>query len=463
MMGLARGRPGIPAGWRGPLIVTFTLLAGCGGGASEASNRVELLAPVALAEALSSADPALAVDPVSGDLLVSWVAEEEGVLNLYFGRSIDGGNSFATVSRVNHVPGNVNSHAEGAPRIVAAPGLVALTWNNRIENPARAWGANDLLFARSTDGGSTWSREIPLQDPVELEALPPREHGFHGAAWGGDSTLVVAWIDFRENDQRRIERAVRAGVDRDEAMSNPEAFADPGDPRDDDGTLYAAVSHDFGGSWLHSNLRLQGGTCPCCRVTLDRAPGGEVVGSWRGHLDGGLRDPVVATLYRPDGSPADPPAPVHQDNWVYAGCPHSGPALDIDSEGVAHASWYTGAESARGVHYARRAPGASSFSAPVPIAVGELVGVAQPSVTGLPDGGAVVAHNVDAEGRRVIVLSRISGGGEVLGQYEIPGTDGGTHPQITLLPDGRVIVAWTESSGGVSSVRLARFTAMEEG
>jgi len=52
----------------------------------------------------------------------------------------------------------------------------------------------------------------------------PVSHQFHGAAWQGDSGLVVAWLDERRSDEART-AAAGAPVD--------------GEP---DATIYAAVS-----------------------------------------------------------------------------------------------------------------------------------------------------------------------------------------------------------------------------
>jgi len=411
---------------------------------------VEVLAPQVLQGFSQTADPSLAVDPENGDLLLSW-GGEEGEWDLYFARSSDGAVTFGDRARVNDLPGDLYPHAEGAPRLVAGPGVVALFWNNRIEVEGRRFAASDLRFARSTDGGRSWTAARTLQEPIDVPGLPPRGNTFHGAVRAGDSTLVVAWLDGRERDHRRLERAVSGGAPLEEAARSPELHEDPDDPHDSDATVFAAVSHDLGATWEPSNRRVTGSICPCCRISLAATPAGEIVGSWRGHYEGSVRDPQFLRLL----TEADP-LRIHADEWAYPGCPHSGPGLDVDPGGTAHTAWYTGAEGRLGVYYARMDPGASSFAPPLPVVVGEPVGVAHPSLVALPDGGAVVATNVDGEGRRVIVLSGFDPAGDLHFQVEVPDSEGGTHPQLAALPDGWVVAAWTESRGGIQSVRLAR-------
>jgi hypothetical protein len=379
---------------------------------------------------------------------MTWVAETNGHWDLYFARSGDGGGSFSEPARVNDVPGDVHPHAEGAPRLVSAPGVTAVFWTNVVEAPARAWGANDLRFSRSTDGGATWEPARTLQD--DSLAILPGEHTFHGATWTGDSTLVVAWLEGRERDLKHIERAVASGVPRAEAELSPDTYADPNDPHDSDAQIFAAVSRDLGRTWESQNSRVTTGVCPCCRVSLAGTPSGDVVATWRHHFGTNLRDPVFQSLWAENAEPER----VHEDNWSFPGCPHSGPALDLDASGAAHVAWFTGAEGRAGIHYARREAHDDTFEPPVPIAVAEALPVAFAAVVGTDDGGALVAHTVDGTGRRAVNVSRVDADGEVAFTQELPASDGGTHPQLALLGEGRAAVAWTNSADGKQSVRL---------
>ncbi len=479
------------------LAVLLGVTAGCQDTPPEQST-LHLLPPPGLpggVEAREGADPSLAVDPDTGDLLLVWAAaaaggegegageEEGGVWNLFVARSSDGGATFSEGVRVNDVPGDVHPHAEGAPRLVAGPGTLAVFWNNRVEAEGRRFAGSDLRFSRSVDGGKTWSPTTSLQDPLEPATLPPRAHTFHGATWTAHGALVVAWLDGRDRDARRLARAVEEGLPMDEAARTPEHFAHEDDPRDGDATVFAAISHDGGESWEASNRRIAGATCPCCRVSLVAAPDGSVLGSWRRHFDGSVRDPVVARFQPTPGASngADgmggeetPVHRIHDDGWVFHGCPHSGPALDLAPDGSIHAAWYTGADDRLGVYYARSAAlplqgdeatapasgapegSASRFSAPLPVVAGPAVGIAHPAVVALPDGGAVVATNVDDMGERVILLLHISDSGEVVETHRVPDSDGGTHPQLVQVPGHGVVAAWTTSRGGIQRVQLAR-------
>lgn len=437
------------------------ILAACGGGSGgSAGPAIAAGVPEVLAAFGQAADPALAVDPETGDLLMSWLGETGGEWNLYFARSTDGGATFGQPVRVNDVPGEAYPHAEGAPRLVAAPGVVALFWNDRSVVEGRTFAASNLRFARSTDGGRTWSPAIDLQDPLEFEGLPPRAHSFFGAAWNGGTTLAVAWIDGREADRRRVERGLAAGLPEAEAARRVESFKNDDDPHDSDAVLYAAVSHDLGATWAPANVRGYPNVCNCCRVAMVADPEGNLIAGWRRHGEGGVRDLVVGWLLDGAGRPiTDRSVPIHEDGWVISGCPHSGPGLHVDGAGTLHAAWYTGAPGRSGVYYARMPAGAAAFGAPVPIVTGDAVPVANPAVTTFADGSALVAVNVDGEGRRVILLAGVTPEGKVAYRSDVAGSEGGTHPQMVRLPDGSVFLAWNQSRGGVEGVRTARVPA----
>ncbi|TVR66260.1 MAG: exo-alpha-sialidase [Gemmatimonadales bacterium] len=459
--------------WGGVALRTGLLaglvLAGCDtpeGPATGDELPVVPLTPTVLAGFDQTADPSLARDPETGDLLLAWGgSRSEGEWNLYMARSTDEGGTFSQPVRVNHTPGQLFPHAEGAPRLVAADGVLAAFWNNRMEVEGRRFGASDLLFARSTDGGATWSEARPLQDAPAWRSLPPRANTFHGAGWDGDSTLVVAWLDGRERDARRVERAMEAGMSAEEAAQTPEAFADESNPHDGDATVYAAVSHDLGETWEPENRRIDGRACPCCRISLVRTAGGEMLGGWREHFPGSLRDPILQVVLDPQGRSANgeppPPRRIHADEWEFPGCPHSGPGMDMDESGVLHTAWYTGAPERIGIYYAQSRDHGRSFTAPFPVVTGEAVGVAHPSVSALPDGGAVVAQNVAEDGRRVIVVTRLSASGEVLATYEVDDSDGGTHPQLLRLDGHHIVLAWTRSRDGREELGLARIELKE--
>jgi hypothetical protein len=242
---------------------------------------------------------------------------------------------------------------------------------------------------------------------------------------------VVAWLDERGDSARVGGSAIAA----------------------DDATIFSVSSSSFGASW-GANRPLWGGVCPCCRVSLARDPDGGVIAAWRSHLPGDIRDVVTARL----GAASRSPARVHADDWVYPGCPHSGPALTVDPHGATHVVWYSGKPGEAGVLYSRTPP------SEIPRHVGERASLvsrrslppAHPSVVSLGREAVLAAYDVRADGVRATEIIRIDSGRRISGRTAIPGGTGGVYPQVVALPTGDAMVAWTVVEGGVSRVRLAR-------
>ncbi len=387
------------------------------------------------AEVRESADPGLVIDPATGHLLLSWVGGDSSSWHLYFSRSADQGTTWSPPVLITDRANDVQPHGESSPRLVAGPqGRLAAFWPNSIKVEGRKWPATQMRFARSLDGGHTWSPVITLNDDTTGTQV---SHQFHGAAWQGDSGLAVPWLDERNSGQPEV--------------SQPGTNHHTGDMTEEpDATIYMACSTDFGQTWS-ANRRMWGQACPCCRISLARRPNGEILSAWRKHFPENVRDVVTAQV----GPDSVDPARVHQDDWVYPGCPHTGPAVAVDDRDGAHVVWYTGKTNAAGVFYQHLPAGAGS-NAPAALLEERTLPTAHPAVAPLPDGGALVAFDVAPGGARWIVLARIGLSGQLTARQQIAGSDGGLYPQLAVAGPNSAVLAWTGRSGEIRTLHLAR-------
>lgn len=389
---------------------------------SAESLRVEPVAANPADSFPGSADPALAADPATGDLLLAFVAGTDSAgWQLYFTRSADRGATWAPVVPVTSDPHEVHPHGEASPRLVAGSGgRVALVWPQSIKVPGRKWPANRMRFARSLDGGATWGPPVTINDDTTGALIA---HTFQGATWVGDSGLMAAWLDERGRGT--------------EGSGGAEQH-NHADTSESDSRVYAVSSTDFGDSW-GANRELWRAACPCCRVSLARKPDGTPLAAWRRHYPGNVRDIVVA----PVSAAGAEPVRVREDNWVYPGCPHTGPALSLDRSGVAHVAWYTGKEGAAGVFLARDAADLR-FTDPVALVRGDRLPTAHPAVAALEDGGSLVAWDIDGTGARWLAVASVGPGDWQADPVTVPGTEGATYPQLASLGRGQAVVAWTQ-------------------
>ena len=405
-------------------LLLVLLMAAC----TERAPEVTIASSPAEA-ASNSADPALALDPANGDIVMTWVGGDSSRFNLYFARSADGGSSWSAPVRVTQVDNDVKPHGQASPRIVATRGMIAVFWPNNIVVEGRRFPASHLRFSRSTDGGRTWSRTATLNDDT-TSALAG--HTFHGAVFVPPSTLAVAWLDSRSQDVSHMT----------ETRSHAHA------EHDGDATIYMAVSKDLGATWAMQNAKLWGDACPCCRVSLAARPDGKIIASWRSHLPGDVRDPVVAEVSE---TPA-PPVRVHTDDWVFAGCPHTGPSLDVDRKGVTRVAWFSGRPGRSGIFYAQSNADTLAFSKPVEIIGAAALPTAHPAITAAHD-AVLVAYDVNQLGKPALSIARVDG--ESAKSVTLQDSEGADHPQIVALENG-ALVAWTQKRSNRTTVRVAR-------
>lgn len=398
----------------------------------------ELAGPSALAR--GSADAGLAVDPASGDLLLSWIGGDSTSFRLLVARSRDGGSTWSSPVAVTPDTGEVHPHGEASPRlVVAGDDRVALVWAQNVTVPGRKWPASRIRMSRSLDGGATWSPAITVNDDT---SGVPTGHTFHGAAWSGDSGLVVAWLD--ERGGATADEHPQVDATDHSAHGGHDVTSEP------DSRVYAASSSDFGRTWS-PNEALWGAACPCCRVNLARRPDGSVEAAWRQHFPGNVRDVVIGKV----ALPAAKPTRVHVDGWVYPGCPHTGPAVAVGADSTTHVVWYTGKEGAAGVYYARL-HGAALSTPPTPVAlvVGQGVGTAHGAVAALRGGAALAAWDALAPGKTGIRLALLGADGRIKHQADLTGGTGGKYPQVAVAGDSLGVIAWTDPTGAIPVVRL---------
>ncbi|HJS44590.1 MAG TPA: sialidase family protein [Gemmatimonadales bacterium] len=431
----------------------FGLALACVGGflggacAREPGPRVEMVA-VGVLGRNPAADPALAVDPATSDWLLTWVgADASGkTWNVWFSRSPDQGATWHAPVQVTDVAHDVHPHGESSPRVVVSPkGVIAAVWVNSIEVTGRRWPASNVRFSRSIDGGRTWSKAVTLNDDT---TAAPGGHIFHGAAWTGDSTILVAWLDERGG----AVPGDSAGHGGHPGHHPPRAPPDG----EADARVYAVGSSDGGARWA-PNTPLWGAACPCCRVSLARGPNGTVIAAWRKHFPQSVRDPVIAAI----GTAGRSAAPLTEtrvatDDWVYPGCPHTGPGIAVDIQGITHVAWYTGKPGAAGVYYTRNLAASAEFAKPLALFSARTLPTAHPRVAALPNGEAIVASDIDEKGRSVLSLARIGKSEKLLGRSEVPESNGAGHPDVVALSDGTALVAWTQREGDRTTVKLAR-------
>jgi hypothetical protein len=318
--------------------------------------------------------------------------------------------------------GAIEAHGEAPPQLAAdQAGGISVLYAVGKEVPGERFPRSALRFIRSADSGRTWSEPRTVNDGNEFGS-----HNFHALTAAPDGSLLATWLDARQG---------KSGV-------------------------WMSRSTDGGKTWESNRPIYSDPTCPCCRTSVAVAGDGSIYVAWRAILPGDIRD-VVVTRSSDGGRTWRAPVRVRSDDWVYPGCPHAGPSLEVDAAGGVHVAWWTGKEGEAGVYYARSPDGGNRFTAQ-PIATGER---ARPAHVQLAVAGerVYVAWD-DGLGDIPRVLLRRSGdGGESFRREELLSEPGvaASFPVLALQGDS-VAVAWSQTTAAEHQAKLAAMADMKD-
>jgi hypothetical protein len=218
------------------------------------------------------------------------------------------------------------------------------------------------------------------------------------------------------------------------------------DGRTGKSTVFMTRSTDGGRTWMPNVRVTTGEACPCCRTTMASGPDGALYLAWRRVFPGNVREVVVARS-ADRGATWSEPVRAQQDGWVFDGCPHAGPSLQVDGKGRVHIAWWTGKQGSAGVWYATSTDGARSFGPPVPLGVAEF---SRPAHVQLALGGQerLIAAWDDGTLATPRIVVRVSKDGGARWSAAATLSDSGRAAGFPVVAASRerMSVAWSEES-----------------
>lgn len=256
-------------------------------------------------------------------MAVSVAADEKGVLwlaqmragRIFVSHSQDNGRNFSDAVAVNASPESILAEGQNRPQIAVRNGVVAVAWSQALPKTF----AGNIRFARSVDGGKTFSAPVTINDVNDDVG-----HSFSALTMSNGGNITLVWID---------------GRDKAEAKKVGKEYAGS--------AIYYVISQD-GGVTFSKNKKLVDHTCECCRVAITTGFNGVAVVFWRQLFDGGVRDFAVASI---DEYPSVVRA--SEDQWQISACPHHGGDIAADAKGSLHLVWFTGSPQKTGLFYRR--------------------------------------------------------------------------------------------------------------
>ncbi|WP_121356754.1 sialidase family protein [Flavisolibacter nicotianae] len=257
------------------------------------------------------------------NVVLSWIKQSGADSSIVcYAVSTDEG---ATFDKPIAIPGstNVHPHGENMPKILFKPsGEIVAAWGAANPDPRNKYSGL-VFYSQSFDNGKTWTKPRSLttdttsfdQRYFDMALLPNGEAG-------------ITWLDNRKTWKK-----------------------------EGSGLYYAVTS---GRNGFQNEKLISGPCCQCCRTDLfiDKAKNIHVL--YRAILDHSIRD-MVHIVSTDGGSTFSQPQRISQDDWVISGCPHTGPAMTENKNGLQF-TWFTGGKGS-GIYYNHSLDNGKSFTA----------------------------------------------------------------------------------------------------
>ena len=407
---------------QGLIPVAAVLVAACGGLGAE-SRPAFSPARVVSQETENGATPMFLSTP-DGGRVVAWVSAAGGGSNgsLHVSVTPAGATGANPTVTVRDPAGPIEAHGEAPPQLAAdRDGGISILYTVGKEVPGERFPKSALRFIRSTDQGRNWSEPRTVNDGTEFGS-----HNFHALTAAPDGSLLATWLDARRG---------KSGV-------------------------WMSRSTDGGRTWEANRPIYSDPTCPCCRTSVAVAGDGSIYVAWRAILPGDVRD-VVVTRSSDGGASWAAPVRVRADDWVYPGCPHAGPSLEVDAKGAVHVAWWTGKEGEAGVYYAKSTDGAKTFAAQA-IATGER---ARPAHVQLAvSGEKVYLAWDDGLGTipRVLLRRSIDEGASFGKESLLSDPEVAASFPVLAVHHDSVAVAWSQTTAAEHQAKLAAMADMKD-
>ncbi len=389
------------------LIATITC-----GSATQAADNMPAMAKKAPRPELGSS----AVFAPDGKLLV---AAKQGEHVMVY-RSADEGKTWSAPVAVNAQPEAISADGENRPKLAfAADGGLLVSWTHPFSKP----NTGSVRLARADDGLNFAPPITVHQDQAIIT------HRFESMLTTPDNRVILAWIDKRDLEAAKAGKTPYRGAG-----------------------IYAAVSKD-GGRSFQPEYKLTDHSCECCRVTSALDHDGAPLFMWRHVYAPNERDHALVRL-KPDGAPETVKRATF-DRWKVDGCPHHGPSLVVDTQGVRHAVWFNQKEGGGPVHYGRLLKSAENSD--------ELRVEGQRTV-----GGPRAAHAdmASAAGKLAIVWKEFDGertqlgmlfstdGGKSFTEKTLTATDGASDQPRVIHRQDKLFAFWRTENEGFRLIAL---------
>lgn len=315
----------------------------------------------------------------------------------------------------------VELHGENAPKMLFKPnGDIIAVWGIDNPTPKKKYGGL-IQYSQSFDKGKSWTPATALvkdttgidQRYFDIDLLP-----------NGEAAII--WLDNRSKTELQ------------------------------GSSLYYAETKEKSG--FQNEKSIGETTCQCCRTDLYIGKKGVIYAAYRDIINDEIRD-MVLSYSQDNGKTFSEPKRISPDDWKINGCPHTGPTMTQNNEGL-HFAWFTMGGGA-GVFYANSSDNGISFSQRE--SVSDNPSAKHPQISTLKNDVLIVwdeTTEVDGNYFNRIGLQHRSRNGSVLNTKFITSAEASaTFPIVRALNEKEVLVAW--SQGGKEEKVCYKVVRME--
>lgn len=342
-----------------------------------------------------------------GATVLSWVRMTGDSSTAFcYASSIDG----KTFGKPTVVPASnkIQPHGENLPKIIFKPsGEIITLWGEQSTNKKNKY-AGMVFYAQSFDGGKTWSGKKPL-----VSDTAGYDQRYYDVALLPSGEAAIIWLDNRRGKA------------------------------EDGSSLYYATT--TGKNGFTHETRIAGSCCQCCRTDLFVDGRGGIHTLYRGIIQDSIRD-MVHSVSTDGGKTFSAPQRISNDNWVIKGCPHTGPAMTENKEGL-HFAWFTGGDK-KGCFYTRSTDNGKSFVMHDSISHSG----SHPQLAPLSNGELVIAWDetsvINGKAcKRLRVQKRTADGKAESKTFITADSSNASYPVVAALKETRAIIAYTKRNG----------------
>ena len=335
-----------------------------------------------------------------GNTVLSWVKQLKDSTSILCYSVLDGHDKTIEIPTST----NIHAHAENLAKVIFKPsGDIMAVWGARNPNPNNKYSGL-IYYSQSFDEGKTWTPASKLVNDIN-----GYDQRYSDVAPMKSGEVAIIWLDNRKTED--VEGSA----------------------------LYCAVTD--GKKGFTNEVLVSQPACQCCRTSLFVDNNDNIHALYRGIINDSIRD-MVHVVSTDGGKTFGKPERIFNDNWVLKGCPHTGPSMTENSEGL-HFAWYTGGVN-KGSYYINSDNNGESFNEHDGISMRGM----HPQIISMPDDKLVVAWDEPVNKgentyKKIGLQVRTAYGMKEMNGFVTPEDGYSTYPVLSAVNENEIIVAYS--------------------